>query len=112
MPQEGPSGGGIVGRTAALCAHDQGKFFEYQALLYANQKRLEDGQLLEYARSASIDHDAFGACLRSVVNSSSSASPGVLTNQARPMSAPVSSWSCRCRADRSHCDPSMTPLPR
>jgi predicted DsbA family dithiol-disulfide isomerase len=50
---------------AALCAHDHGKFFEYQALLYANQKRLEDGQLLEYARSASIDHDAFDACLRS-----------------------------------------------
>lgn len=48
---------------AARCAGDQGKFWEYHDLLYANQTRLDPAGLAQHARSAGLDADLFSACL-------------------------------------------------
>jgi predicted DsbA family dithiol-disulfide isomerase len=50
---------------AARCAGDQGKFWEYHDLLYANQTRLDPLSLEEYARTAGLDREPFAACLAS-----------------------------------------------
>ena len=50
---------------ASRCAGDQGKFWEYHDLLYANQGRLDPSGLTDNARAAGLDLDRFAACLAS-----------------------------------------------
>ena len=47
---------------AALCAHDQGKFWDYHDKLFANQRALEDDNLKQYAVDLELDVEAFNAC--------------------------------------------------
>ena len=48
---------------AANCAREQGKFWEYHDLLFANQQALQPEFLKEYAGDAGLDVAQFGACL-------------------------------------------------
>jgi len=47
---------------AALCAHDQGKFWDYHDKLFANQRNLKDEDLKKYAADLGLDTDQFNAC--------------------------------------------------
>jgi predicted DsbA family dithiol-disulfide isomerase len=47
---------------AALCADDQGKFWPYHDLLFANPRALDDANLASYAETAGLDNEAFSAC--------------------------------------------------
>lgn len=46
---------------AAALAHDQGKFWQYHNLLFANQHKLETQDLYEYARQLELDMSKFEA---------------------------------------------------
>jgi predicted DsbA family dithiol-disulfide isomerase len=48
---------------ASRCAREQGKFWEYHDLLYANQAKLDQAGLTEHARTVALDVDRFSACL-------------------------------------------------
>ena len=48
---------------AALCAHEQGKFWEMHDALFADQRNLQVPALKEKAASLGIDTEAFNACL-------------------------------------------------
>src|SRR5262249_28027585 len=48
---------------AALCAGDQGKFWEMHEKLFANQRALEVKDLKEYAKGLSLDSAKFDKCL-------------------------------------------------
>ncbi len=48
---------------AALCAGDQGKYFEFHDLLFANQKALSPGDLGKHAQTLGLDTDRFSQCL-------------------------------------------------
>src|SRR6185295_5443417 len=50
---------------AANAAHAQGKFFEYIALLFKNQKALDNDSLKKYAGSLGLDQKRFDAELDS-----------------------------------------------
>lgn len=50
---------------AARCAGEQGKFWEYHDLLYANEAKLDAGSLVGYARSLGLDGQRFASCLAS-----------------------------------------------
>ena len=50
---------------AALCAGDQGRFWEMRELLFANPKKLAAEYLAGYAGDLSLDVEAFEACLDS-----------------------------------------------
>jgi len=50
---------------AARCAGEQGKFWEYHDLLYANQGALDRQGLLDKARTLKLDEPQFEACLSS-----------------------------------------------
>jgi protein-disulfide isomerase len=50
---------------ASECAADQGKFWEYHDLLFANQNALDVGSLKNYAQQLSIDSGNFTLCLDS-----------------------------------------------
>jgi protein-disulfide isomerase/uncharacterized membrane protein len=50
--------------TAAECASQQGKFWEYAGQLFANQADLEDDDLGDYATKVGLDITAYEACLR------------------------------------------------
>ncbi len=50
---------------AALCAGEQGRYWEMHDLLFANQKALEPARLKQYARSLGLDPGAFDRCLDS-----------------------------------------------
>jgi protein-disulfide isomerase len=50
---------------ASLCAQDQGKFWEYHDLLYANQQKLGIPDLERYAGQLGLNTTAFNACLES-----------------------------------------------
>ncbi|MBI3091400.1 MAG: DsbA family protein [Candidatus Tectomicrobia bacterium] len=53
------------GRPAALaanCANEQGKFWEYHDLLFANQQKLSDADLQGYAKQVNLDAGKFDAC--------------------------------------------------
>jgi protein-disulfide isomerase len=49
---------------AANCAHAQGKFWEYHAKLFANQRALGEENLKAYADQAGLDRGKFDECLR------------------------------------------------
>ena len=48
---------------AALCAGDQGKYWEMHARLFANQRALAPGQLASHAQAVGLDEAKFGQCL-------------------------------------------------
>jgi protein-disulfide isomerase len=48
---------------ASLAAHEQGKFWEYHDLLFANQKALDPADLEQYAEQLGLDLAAFRAAL-------------------------------------------------
>ena len=48
---------------AALCAGDQGKYWEMHDQLFANQTALDSASLAGYARTAAVDEARFKACL-------------------------------------------------
>jgi protein-disulfide isomerase len=50
---------------AGECAHEQGKFWEYHDLLFANQAQMDEASLRDYAAQAGLDTDSFGECLSS-----------------------------------------------
>ena len=50
---------------AALCAGDQGKYWEMHEKLFANQKALEVGQLKQHAKDLGLTTDKFDKCLDS-----------------------------------------------
>ena len=58
---------GLAAARAAACAAEQGSsnFWAYYNLLYDNNQRLGDADLLRYARQAELDNDRFAACLAS-----------------------------------------------
>jgi protein-disulfide isomerase len=48
---------------ASMAAHAQGKFWEYTALMFANQQKLERPHLEAYAQQAGLNMDKFKAAL-------------------------------------------------
>jgi protein-disulfide isomerase len=50
---------------ASLCAHEQGKFWEYHDKLFANQDKLEVPALKGYAKDLALDTGKFDQCLDS-----------------------------------------------
>jgi protein-disulfide isomerase len=50
---------------ASGCAHDQGKFWEYHDLIYANQATLSEAALNDYAGQVGMDVSQFNDCLSS-----------------------------------------------
>ena len=50
---------------AAECADEQGQFWEYHDLLFANQESLDIGSLKQYAADLNLDITAFKECLDS-----------------------------------------------
>jgi protein-disulfide isomerase len=50
---------------ASRCAGEQGKFWEYHDLLFANQSRLNADTYRDLAGSAGLDGERFAACLAS-----------------------------------------------
>jgi len=50
---------------AAMCADDQGKFWQYHDTLFANQHALTDDDLIKYAGNVGMNADDFKACLTS-----------------------------------------------
>ena len=48
---------------AGWCAHDQGQFWAYHEILYANAPEFSDPQLQAYAVEISLDPQRFNACL-------------------------------------------------
>ena len=53
---------------ASLCAHDQGKFWEYKKVLFENQTGLQVEKLKSYAKDLSLDAAKFDSCLDSGAN--------------------------------------------
>ncbi len=53
---------------AARCAHDQGKFWEYHDLLYANTPRGAAEDLRQYAKQVGLDVAKFEQCVASGVH--------------------------------------------
>jgi protein-disulfide isomerase len=54
-----------VAAEAAQCAYEQGKFWEYHDVLFANQQALSSTDLKAYATQIGLDGKAFEACLGS-----------------------------------------------
>jgi protein-disulfide isomerase len=50
---------------AARCAGEQGKFWEYHDLLFANQAALDQSGLIDKARTLKLDEKQFESCLSS-----------------------------------------------
>jgi protein-disulfide isomerase len=50
---------------AAMCANEQGKFWEYHDLLFKNQSTLEVPQLKDHAKEVGLESGTFSACLDS-----------------------------------------------
>jgi protein-disulfide isomerase len=48
---------------AARCAGEQGKFWEYHDLLFADQSKLDQAGLLDQARTLKLDEQQFESCL-------------------------------------------------
>lgn len=51
--------------AAALCAHDQGKYWEYGTLLFQNFGRADPASLSAFAQQAGLDIQAFATCVNS-----------------------------------------------
>lgn len=49
--------------VASVCASRQDKFWEYGDVVFANQESLDRDDLVDYAKEAGLDTDAFQTCL-------------------------------------------------
>jgi protein-disulfide isomerase len=49
--------------AAALCANDQGKYWEYSAVLFKNQGTFDSNSLSLYAQQVGLDTQVFVACV-------------------------------------------------
>ena len=58
--------GSLSASLASECARDQGKFWEYHDLLFANQAAQSDSDLANYAQTLGLDLDQFNQCMVSV----------------------------------------------
>lgn len=47
---------------AALCAHDQGKFWDYHDTIFENQATLSPANLKQFAADLGLDAGAFNEC--------------------------------------------------
>lgn len=65
FPLRGMHGDAELGAESSRCAGDQGKFWEYHDLLFANPQKLNRSGLLDLARSAKLDVGPFESCLSS-----------------------------------------------
>ena len=65
FPLRGMHGQAELGAEAARCAADQGKFWEFHDLLFANPEKLNRTGLLELARSLQLNEGPFESCLSS-----------------------------------------------
>ncbi|HIC68759.1 MAG TPA: DsbA family protein [Candidatus Latescibacteria bacterium] len=54
-----------IAARAGQCAHDQGRFWQYRALLFANIKALSADDLKRHAATAGLDLPRFESCLDS-----------------------------------------------
>ena len=52
-----------AGHVAARCANEQGKFWSYHDVLYANQPKAAPEELRNYAKAAGLDVAGFDQCL-------------------------------------------------
>jgi len=50
---------------AAMCANEQGKFWEYHDVLFKNQQTLELAQLKDHAKEVGLDTTTFATCVDS-----------------------------------------------
>lgn len=50
---------------AALCAGDQGKYWEMHDLIFKNQRKLSDADLLAHSETLALDKSGFQSCLES-----------------------------------------------
>jgi len=50
---------------AAMCANEQGKFWEYHDVLFKNQQTLEVAQLKDHAKEVGLDTTTFASCVDS-----------------------------------------------
>lgn len=55
----------MAAAEAAECALDQGKFWEYHDVLFANQPNFSTGELKQYAADLGLNEADFAACLGS-----------------------------------------------
>ncbi len=65
FPLRGMHGQAELGAESSRCASEQGKFWEYHDLLFANPDKLNRVGLLELAHSAKLDEGQFASCLSS-----------------------------------------------
>jgi len=65
FPREDINPGTLLAAQAAECANDQGKFWEYHDMLFANQNFLEQPALEQYAIDLGLDYAQFVVCLDS-----------------------------------------------
>jgi|GEM_PF-389356 len=56
---------GLKTAGAATCAQNQGKFWEYNELLYKNQDKIDDVFIRKLAKNIGLDEKAFENCLNS-----------------------------------------------
>ena len=63
MPNEDAHPHAASAARAARCAQDQGKFWEYHDLLFANQAQLSDGVYSTLAGTLNLNVPAFQSCL-------------------------------------------------
>lgn len=54
-----------VAAKAAQCANEQGKYWQYRARLFANQKKMQMPHLYAYAKKLSLNSKRFKSCMAS-----------------------------------------------
>ena len=65
FPLRGIHAQGQLAAEASRCAGEQGKFWEYHDLLFANADKLKRDGLVKYARTLNLDEKQFDSCLSS-----------------------------------------------
>lgn len=55
---------GCAAARSAICAGDQGKFFDFHDLVFDNQEQLNPDLLPDLAKKVGLDMDKFDACLK------------------------------------------------
>ena len=53
----------VAASLAALCANDQGKYWEMHNVLFEHQKKMSDDEIRSYSETAGLDVDTFVSCM-------------------------------------------------